>query len=103
MASAPTPSRRAFMTGRGAGQSLQCYHVSSAVVSVLPDRMPSVMQAIAGMQGAEISAHDGHRIVVVMEAETTGDIGQLLTAIAGLEGVIAANMVFEQIEQPEGA
>ncbi len=34
--------------------------------------------------------------------EGTGELGGLLTAISALDGVIAANMVFEQIEELEG-
>ena len=53
------------------------------------------------MPGVEISAQDGYRIVIVMEAESTGALGGLLTAISALDGVIAANMVFDYVEDLE--
>jgi nitrate reductase NapD len=77
------------------------HHVSSAVVSVWPGRAPAVMEAIAAMEGTEIPAHEGGHIVVVMEGSSTGELGDRLTAISCLDGVIAANLVFEHIEELE--
>ena len=99
----PTLSRRAFFTGKHGKPAKRRYHVSSAVVSVMPGRMSSVLQRISSMQGVEITAQDGHRIVIVMEAENTGELGGRLTTISAFDGVIAANMVFEQIEELEGS
>ena len=75
------------------------YHcISSAVVLVLPDRMAEVSEAIERMQGLEIHARENCRIIAVMEGSSIGELGRLLTEIGNLEGVIAANMVFEHIE-----
>lgn len=78
------------------------HHISSAVVTVMPGHMDDVLAAIGRMDGPEIRAHDGHRIVVVIEGASAGELGGLLTTIGGLTGVIAANMVFEHIEELEG-
>src|SRR5262245_50589884 len=51
------------------------HHVSSAVVIVLPERAREVREAIAAMEGVEIRAEQGGRIVVVMEGSTTGQLG----------------------------
>jgi nitrate reductase (cytochrome) len=75
MSGAPPLNRRAFFTGERSEPSQNLYHVSSAVVSVLPGRMSSVVQLISAMPGVEINAHDDHRIVVVMEAGSTGELG----------------------------
>lgn len=77
------------------------HHVSSAVVSVLPGRALDIVAAIEAMEGAEVPVHQGGRIVVVLEGGSTGELGARLTAIGALDGVIAANMVFEQIEELE--
>ena len=45
--------------------------------------------------------HQGGKIVVVIEGKSTGEMGDRLTRIALLDGVIAANMVYEHIEQEE--
>jgi nitrate reductase NapD len=77
------------------------HHISSAVVSVWPGSAPAVMKAIAAMDRTEIPAHEGGRIVVVMEGGSAGELGDRLTAIACLDGVISANLVFEHIEELE--
>jgi periplasmic nitrate reductase NapD len=67
----------------------------------MPGRVAEVAAAIAGMSGAEIHACENGRIVVVMEGSSAGELGSRLTAIGNLDGVIAANMVFEHVEELE--
>ena len=42
--------------------------------------------------------HISSAIVVVIEGTSTGMLGESLSRIAVLEGVVAANMVFEHVE-----
>jgi nitrate reductase NapD len=77
------------------------HHISSAVVSAKPDAMERVMAEIAAMPETEIRAHGQGRIVIVMEGASAGELGARLAALAGIEGVIAANMVFEHIDELE--
>ncbi|GAA4117466.1 chaperone NapD [Aminobacter aganoensis] len=79
------------------------HHISSAVVAVMPGRLAEVAEAIAGMGGPEIRAQENNRIVVVMEGDSAGELGAQLTALGALDGVVAANMVFEHIEELEGS
>ena len=74
----------------------QPWHVSSAVVSFRPEMAAAVMTKIEAMDGIEIRGRSESRIVVVMEGRTPGELGDRLVAIGGLDGVVAANMVFEQ-------
>ncbi len=76
----------------------RCHYISSAVVAVMPGRIAEVAQAIGGMGGPEIRACANGRIVVVIEGSSSGELGDLLTEIGNLDGVIAANMVFEHVE-----
>jgi len=78
------------------------HHISSAIVAVIPSRIVEVAEAIARMDGPEIRACENGRIVVVIEGSSGGELGDLLTAIGNLDGVIAANMVFEHIEELRG-
>jgi periplasmic nitrate reductase NapD len=75
------------------------HHISSAVVMVVPSRVAEIVQAITRLEDTEICAQENGRIVVVMEAASVGELGGRLTAIGNLEGVIAANMVFEHVEE----
>jgi nitrate reductase NapD len=74
-------------------------HISSAVVSVLPERRDEVLCALAAMPDVEIHQRDERKIVIVMEAAESGIIGGRLAEIACWQGVLSANMVFEQVER----
>ena len=74
-------------------------HISSAVVSVLPQWRDEVLNALAALPDIEIHQHDARKIVIVMEAAESGTIGGRLAEIAGWQGVLSANMVFEQVER----
>ena len=89
-------SRRAFLT---AGRAE--YHVSSAVVVALPARREEIGRTLAAFPGVEVHASDGSRIVVTIEGPSSGFLGETLTNISTLDGVITANMVFEHIDEPE--
>ena len=74
-------------------------HISSAVVSVLPDRRDGVLRALAALPDVEIHQRDASKIVIVMEATGSGILGSRLAEIASWQGVLSANMVFEQVER----
>ncbi len=76
-------------------------HISSAVVLAQPEHVHTVIEAIASLAETEVHAHEGGRIAVVMEGRSVRDLGDRLAAIALLPGVLAANMVFEHVEQLE--
>ena len=90
-------SRRAFLTGA----QPPLHHISSAVVVALPTRRDEIASQLAAMSGVEVHAGDGSRIVVTIEGPTTGMLGETLTRIAVMDGVISANMVFEHVEEQE--
>ncbi|WP_087005832.1 chaperone NapD [Rhizobium sullae] len=77
------------------------YHISSAVIATLPARTEDVLAVLAGMGNVEVHGHAGGKIVVVIEGTSTGMLGECLSRISLLEGVIAANMVFEHVEMEE--
>ncbi|ANV98818.1 chaperone NapD [Bradyrhizobium icense] len=74
-------------------------HISSAVVSVLPERRDEVLRALAALPDVEIHQRDASKIVIVMEAAESGILGGRLAQIATWQGVLSANMVFEQVER----
>jgi nitrate reductase NapD len=75
-------------------------HISSAVVSVLPNHRDQVLRMLAAMPGVETHQRDASKIVIVMEAADSGIIGSRLAEIATWQGVLSANMVFEQADGP---
>lgn len=44
-------------------------HISSAIVSVLPDRQSEVLRMLAALPGVETHQRAASKIVIVMEAE----------------------------------
>jgi periplasmic nitrate reductase NapD len=74
-------------------------HISSAVVSVLPDHRDDVLRRLAAQPGVEVHHADASKIVIVMEAAESGILGSRLAEIASWHGVLSANMVFEQVER----
>jgi len=75
-------------------------HISSAVVSVLPDHRDHVLRMLAALPGVEVHQRDASKIVIVMEAAESGILGGRLAEIATWQGVLSANMVFEQVDGP---
>jgi nitrate reductase NapD len=74
-------------------------HISSAVVSVLPEHRDAVLRALAALPGVETHQSNASKIVIVMEAAESGILGGRLAEIASWQGVLSANMVFEQVER----
>lgn len=75
-------------------------HISSAVVSVLPEHRDPVLRRLAATPGVETHQHTASKIVIVMEATESGILGGRLAEIAAWQGVLSANMVFEQADGP---
>lgn len=95
MASRDDLDRRSFLTGR---LSAPVVHISSAVVTVFPARCTEVTDRLNALPGTEVHRVENGKIVIVMEAATSGELGSRLAAIAMMDGVLSANMVFEQID-----
>jgi len=76
-------------------------HISSLVVHVRPDRMDAVRTTILE-RGGEIPAEDpnGKLIAVIETSDETG-ISSFADGIAGLDGVLSANLVYHMIDDPD--
>ena len=74
------------------------YHISSAVIVTMPHMRERVVESLTEMPNVDVYAHEAGKIVVVIEGTSTGMLGESLSRIAVLEGVVAANMVFEHVE-----
>lgn len=92
------PSRRALLSGKLTSTSDTGVHISSAVVSVLPSRREEITRRLCALEGVEVRHRESFKIVIVLEADDAGTIGGRLAEIATWNGVLSANMVFEQVE-----
>lgn len=77
------------------------YHVSSAVVAVMPKMRDAVLATLSTLDNVEVHAEGNGKIVIVIEGTSTGMMGDALTYISTLDGVISANMVFEHVDTEE--
>lgn len=99
----PDPiDRRQFLTGQVAPRPKQPSHISSALVLAFPDRRADVAERISLLPDTEVHGIENGKIVVVLEGRDVGEIGERLTAISLMDGVLAANLVFEQLCETEG-
>ena len=77
------------------------YNISSAVVSIVPGRETEVLSVLPSLPGVELNMTEGSRAVVTIEGRSLREMGDRLTDIAKMDGVVAANMVFEHSEEEE--
>jgi nitrate reductase NapD len=73
-------------------------HISSAVVIAFPHRCDEIAARLRTLPDTEVHYAEGGKIVLVLEGASSGEIGGRLASIGLMDGVIAANLVFEQIE-----
>lgn len=76
--------------------------ISSAVISVVPGAESHVRSRLAALSGTEVGPAGGNKIVIVLEGRTRDEVGARLAQIALMDGVIAASLVFEHIEEDKG-
>ena len=74
------------------------WHISSALVTAWPERCADVARRIATLPDTEVRFAEGSRIIVIIEGPDSGTIGARLAEIGSLDGVLSANLVFEQAE-----
>src|SRR3546814_2497309 len=99
-ASASVPHRR-WQSARWSRRRTEVareHHISSAVVSAVPQHAQAVAAALARLPDTEVHHVVGGKIVIVMEGPSQGAIGGRLTQIALMDHVLAANLVYELIE-----
>lgn len=73
-------------------------HISSAVVIAFPHRCAEVAERLDALPDTEVHYVQDGKIVIVLEGASTGEVGSRLAAIGLMDGVLAANLVFEQID-----
>lgn len=78
------------------------HHLSSLVVHARPERREEVAGRLRSM-GCEIHiASDTGKFVVTLEADSARALGDAMTAMHLLDGVLAATLVFHHVEPGDG-
>jgi periplasmic nitrate reductase NapD len=77
------------------------HHISSLIVHARPERREEVEGRLRSM-GCEIHvASDTGKLVVTLEAETARQLGDALTTMQLMDGVLAATLVFHHFESDD--
>ena len=75
-------------------------HVSSLVVHGRPERLDAISASLSELVGVEVhAAAPNGKLVVTLETEDEEQIVTRLSTISRLDGVLAATLVFHQVEQ----
>ena len=95
--------RRALITGRVLNDKRVLAppggEIASILVQARPAKLAEVEAAILARRGCEIHARDARgKLVVVIDAPDTGELGTMLNEIALLPHVYSASLVFHAID-----
>lgn len=74
------------------------YHVCGMLLMSRPEHVPKVAQALQGMDGVQLHASEGGRMVVTIEGSEYRHCADLMTELATLDGVASSSLVYHQID-----
>jgi nitrate reductase NapD len=80
------------------------YHVCGLLLMARPEQVPAVEQTLNQMEGVELHANDGGRMVVTVEGAAYQECADRMNQLAVLSGVASSSLVYHQIDtesQPE--
>ena len=72
--------------------------ISSLVVEARPESVDAVARALAAMGGVEVHEVNGYKIVVTIEASSTGASHELSSRFIQIPGVLNVNLVYVNFE-----
>src|SRR5688572_3102449 len=99
------PTRRQLLGGLDSTEAPKRHvEIASAIVCAWPDHLEGVARAILALGNTEIHARDIRgKLIVVIEGPTPGAVGATVNAIADLDHVLSAVMVFQASDGPPSA
>lgn len=80
------------------------YHVCGLLLMARPEHVPDVEKALHDIDGVELHANDGGRMVVTVEGAAYGHCADIMNQLATMSGVASSSLVYHQIDkasQPE--
>ena len=91
--------RRKFINGRWSVRAEEnppgTAEIASILVQTRPERLAAAARAIEALPGAQIYSRDPKgKLVVVIEAENVGTIGETLNTISAMPDVLTAALVY---------
>ena len=72
--------------------------ISSLVVEARPESVDEVARALAAMEGVEVHEVSGYKIVVTIEAPSTGASHEISSRFIQIPGALNVNLVYVNFE-----
>ena len=72
--------------------------ISSLVVEARPESVDEVARALAAMEGVEVHEVSGYKIVVTIEAPSTGASHEISSRFIQIPGELNVNLVYVNFE-----
>lgn len=97
----PTPqatTRRQFL---GAAPKPTGGHIASLLVQAWPEKTAVLDRHLQRIPGVDTHGGAAGKLIVTVEAENDGQLMELIGAIEAADGVIAASLVYHQMEEAE--
>jgi len=77
-------------------------HISSLIVHCDPEKLTEIKGSITDVEYTEVALHDAAgKLVLVLETETEQEILSIIEHIQNLPGVLAATMVYHELDFQE--
>ena len=78
-------------------------HISSILVHCADRRLAAIAAAIGRLGGAEVHASNpAGKLIVTLETQSEAETLDRIVAIRALEGVMAASLIYHQVDEGEG-
>lgn len=91
-------TRREFIGGRAETPD---EHIASILVQARPERLPAVEAALTRLPGVESHGSNGAgKLILTVETRSDAELMERITRIETAEGVVAASLVYHQVEEP---
>jgi len=74
------------------------YHICGVLLMSRPEHAARVAQVVRAMQGVELHANEGGRMVVTVEGSEYRQCADTITELATLDGVASSSLVYHQID-----
>lgn len=74
------------------------YHVCGLLLMSRPESAAKVEQALQGMDGVQLHANEGGRMVVTIEGSEYRACADRINELATLNGVASSSLVYHQID-----
>jgi nitrate reductase NapD len=77
------------------------YHVCGMLLHARPEKTPGVAAALHELEGVELHANEGGRMVVTIEGGDYEYCAGMMTRLACLDGVSSSSLIYHQIDKEE--